>query len=125
MANVFKQQCPSCEAMVLIKDRKQIGKKIDCPKCKYRFVVEEATAAPDDIQVEVIEEEAPAAKAPAGKAKVEAAPAGAKKPAAAAPPQKGPTPKGAAPAVKNTAPPAAKTKPAPTKSNLDDDEDDV
>jgi hypothetical protein len=148
MANVFKQQCPSCEAMVLIKDRKQIGKKIDCPKCKYRFVVEEATAAPDDIQVEVIEDEAPApaAKAPAGKAKAEAAPASAKKGAAAAPPALGAAAaakgaaaaaKGAAAAAKGAAAPAAaaaknapaapgaKPKPAPAKSNLDDDEEDV
>src|SRR5207247_3538580 len=37
----FKQQCPSCEAMVPIRDPGLIGRKIDCPKCKYRFVVEE------------------------------------------------------------------------------------
>ncbi len=37
----FKQQCPSCEAMVPIRDPGLVGKKIDCPKCKYRFVVEE------------------------------------------------------------------------------------
>ncbi len=35
----FKQQCPSCEAMVPIKDSSVVGKKVDCPKCKYRFVV--------------------------------------------------------------------------------------
>jgi hypothetical protein len=37
----FKQPCPSCEHPVPIKDRKLVGRKIDCPKCKYRFVVEE------------------------------------------------------------------------------------
>lgn len=37
----FKQTCPSCEALVPIKDGGMIGKKIDCPKCKYRFVVED------------------------------------------------------------------------------------
>jgi hypothetical protein len=37
----FKQQCPSCEANVPIKDASLIGKKVDCPKCKYRFVVED------------------------------------------------------------------------------------
>jgi hypothetical protein len=37
----FKQQCPSCEALVPIRDPRLIGKKIDCPKCKYRFVVED------------------------------------------------------------------------------------
>jgi hypothetical protein len=38
----YKQQCPSCEAMVLIKDATMVGKKIDCPQCKYRFVVQKA-----------------------------------------------------------------------------------
>src|SRR5260370_4168438 len=37
----FKQQCPSCEAWVPIRDGNLIGRKIDCPKCKYRFVVED------------------------------------------------------------------------------------
>src|SRR5437879_3920810 len=40
----FKQQCPSCEALVPIKDGSMIGKKVDCPKCKYRFVVEDPVA---------------------------------------------------------------------------------
>src|SRR5438445_570404 len=40
-ATSFKQQCPSCEAMVPVRDPNLIGRKIDCPKCKYRFVVEE------------------------------------------------------------------------------------
>src|SRR5207244_6161434 len=48
----FKQQCPSCEAMVPIRDPGLIGKKIDCPKCKYRFVVEEPEA-PEDAEEEV------------------------------------------------------------------------
>ncbi len=37
----FKQQCPSCEAWVPVRDPNLIGRKIDCPKCKYRFVVED------------------------------------------------------------------------------------
>src|ERR1700730_2737177 len=40
IAAAFKQQCPSCEALVPVKDTGMVGKKIDCPKCKYRFVVE-------------------------------------------------------------------------------------
>src|SRR4051812_18419155 len=44
----FKQQCPSCEAMVPIRDPSLIGRKIDCPKCKYRFVVEEPADSVDD-----------------------------------------------------------------------------
>src|SRR4051794_12200681 len=43
----FKQQCPSCEHMVPIKDESLVGKKTDCPKCKFRFAVEEpADSAP-------------------------------------------------------------------------------
>ncbi len=56
----FKQQCPSCEAMVPIRDPKLIGRKIDCPKCKYRFVVEEPADEVDEV--EEAEEEAPAKK---------------------------------------------------------------
>lgn len=52
----FRQQCPSCEAQVPIKDRKLVGRKIDCPKCKYRFVVEDPEAEVEE------EEEAPAKK---------------------------------------------------------------
>jgi hypothetical protein len=40
----FKQPCPSCEALVPIKDVSLIGKKVDCPQCKYRFVVEDPVA---------------------------------------------------------------------------------
>src|SRR6266436_763184 len=47
-ATTFKQQCPSCEAMVPIRDPKLIGRKIDCPKCKYRFVVEEPADESDE-----------------------------------------------------------------------------
>lgn len=42
MANTrFSVACPSCEASVPIKSSAQIGKKTECPKCKYRFVVPE------------------------------------------------------------------------------------
>jgi serine/threonine protein kinase len=47
-AGSFKQQCPSCETMVPIKDRKLIGKKVECPKCKYRFLVEAPVDDDDD-----------------------------------------------------------------------------
>jgi hypothetical protein len=56
----FKQQCPSCEAWVPIRDPNLIGKKIDCPKCKYRFVVEKpAEEAADEEQAEAAEEKKP------------------------------------------------------------------
>jgi DNA-directed RNA polymerase subunit M/transcription elongation factor TFIIS len=57
----FKQQCPSCEAMVPIRDPKLIGRKIDCPKCKYRFIVEEPV---DDV--DEVDEEVPAQKGKGG-----------------------------------------------------------
>src|SRR6266481_2068761 len=48
----FKQQCPSCENMVTIRDESLIGQKIDCPKCKYRFVVEEPVDEEEDFEDE-------------------------------------------------------------------------
>src|SRR5262245_5144172 len=44
----FKQECPSCGAAVPIKDPNLIGKKTDCPMCKFRFVVEEPAAEVDE-----------------------------------------------------------------------------
>jgi len=41
VSSSFKQKCPSCEAMVSIKDPSLVGKKVECSKCKYRFVVED------------------------------------------------------------------------------------
>src|SRR6187549_101122 len=65
----FKQQCPSCEAMVPIRDPGLIGRKIDCPKCKYRFLVEEpAGEAGDDAKGKKDAKTAVTAKKPAAKA---------------------------------------------------------
>ena len=44
----FKQQCPSCEAMIPIKDRKLIGRKVICPRCQYRFVVVDPDAQTEE-----------------------------------------------------------------------------
>src|SRR5260370_33290205 len=52
-----KQKCRACKAMVPIKDKSLVGRKIDCPKCKYRFVVE----SPAD-EAEEEEKAAPSAK---------------------------------------------------------------
>jgi hypothetical protein len=41
----LKVPCPSCEAPVLIKNPNLVGAKVECPKCKYRFKVEEPPAA--------------------------------------------------------------------------------
>lgn len=35
----FKQQCPSCEAMISVKES-MIGKKVECTKCKDKFIAE-------------------------------------------------------------------------------------
>jgi uncharacterized protein (TIGR03067 family) len=40
----FNVPCPSCESSVLIKSDAMIGKKVECPKCKYRFKVEEPSS---------------------------------------------------------------------------------
>lgn len=64
----FKQQCPSCEAMVPIRDQGLIGKKIDCPKCKYRFIVE-PPPEPEE------EDDAPASKKKKGDSRVTDKPA--------------------------------------------------
>src|SRR5262249_13566015 len=48
----FKQQCPSCEAWVPIRDMNLVGRKIDCPKCKYRFGVE-APGAESEVEEDV------------------------------------------------------------------------
>jgi hypothetical protein len=34
--------------MVLVKDPKQVGKKVDCPNCKFRFLVEDPNAAKEE-----------------------------------------------------------------------------
>ncbi len=58
---LFKIACPSCEAQVPVRDETLIGKKVECPKCKYRFVVEEPDGAGDAAV------SAPAKKKPAKK----------------------------------------------------------
>jgi hypothetical protein len=94
----FRQQCPSCEAMVLIKDPKQVGKKIDCPNCKFRFVVEDP--AEKEVEEPAEEEAKPKAKAKSSSAVT------AKKPAPPPPTQ-----------------PAIKKKGGPKKPAHDEDED--
>jgi hypothetical protein len=50
MANIrYNVDCPSCEASIPIRSTSMVGKKTDCPKCKYRFVVPEP---PDEDGVE-------------------------------------------------------------------------
>src|SRR5437762_9851649 len=76
----FKQQCPSCEAMVPIRDPGLIGRKIDCPKCKYRFVVEEPP--PDEEEDEApARKKGPAKPTAKGPSKVTAGKPGARRPA--------------------------------------------
>ena len=75
----FKVPCPSCEAAVLIKNPNLVGTKVECPKCKYRFKVEEPTAdaaagdkKPDakDAKKDKKSEKAKDKKAAGGKKKV-------------------------------------------------------
>jgi hypothetical protein len=62
-STTFKQECPSCEALVPIRDPKLIGKKIECPKCKFKFVVK----APPDMEPDDEEKEDDAKSAKKGK----------------------------------------------------------
>ncbi|MBL8797199.1 MAG: DUF1559 domain-containing protein [Planctomycetia bacterium] len=97
MASVFKQKCPSCDEAILIKDRKQIGKKIDCPNCKFRLVVEDPEPVAEDVEVVEVVEDGPKPAAPT-------------KPGAAPTKKPGPAPAGAkgAPATKPPGKPAKK-----------------
>lgn len=72
MAGEFKQQCPSCEAMVSIKDETLIGKKTECTKCKFRFLVEAPSKGKpaDDKKAPSVKSKA-AGKEAAAKAKQE------------------------------------------------------
>jgi hypothetical protein len=72
MAGEFKQQCPSCEAMVSIKDETLIGKKTECTKCKFRFLVEAPSKGKpaDDKKAPPVKSKA-AGKEAAAKAKQE------------------------------------------------------
>ncbi len=54
----FKQQCPSCEAMVSVKDVSMVGKKVECPKCKDKFIIQ----PPPKKKVEEDEDEVEAPK---------------------------------------------------------------
>jgi hypothetical protein len=58
----YKQQCPSCEHLVPIKDESLVGKKIDCPKCKFRFAVEPPKSAAPPKDAETSEEKKPTKK---------------------------------------------------------------
>ena len=47
VSSTFKQQCPSCEAMISIKEN-MIGKKVECTKCKDKFLAERPDAEEKD-----------------------------------------------------------------------------
>lgn len=49
VAGPIKQQCPSCGGQITIKAT-LVGKKIDCPKCKFRFIVEGDDGAEEDVK---------------------------------------------------------------------------
>src|SRR5437660_11113352 len=63
IGTTFKQQCPSCEALVPIRDPRLVGKKIECPKCKDKFIVQAPAPKKEEDDLE-----------PKGKAGVKPAP---------------------------------------------------
>ena len=75
--SAFKMKCPSCEAGVTIKDASLAGKKVECPKCKFRFVVEAPAGKPPEPEGS---DEKPAAPVPKPKLKPAAAKSSKNKP---------------------------------------------
>jgi Protein of unknown function (DUF1559) len=64
----FKQQCPSCEAMVSVKDAGMVGKKVECPKCKDKFIIQpppKKKAEEDEDEVDAPKTKPTAKTAPA------------------------------------------------------------
>ena len=50
MANVkFTVPCPSCAAALVIRSSAAVGRKMECPKCKYRFVVPPPPEEPEAV----------------------------------------------------------------------------
>jgi Protein of unknown function (DUF1559) len=49
VSSSFKQQCPSCEAMISIKEG-MVGKKVECTKCKDKFIAERPEDDEADVQ---------------------------------------------------------------------------
>ncbi len=66
-AIAFKQQCPSCEHQVPIRDVALVGKKVECPQCKYKFVVQKPAGGVTEDSAAPAAAAIPAAKKPAGK----------------------------------------------------------
>src|SRR5437588_125061 len=64
----FKQQCPSCEAMVPVKDPAMVGQKIECPKCKDKFIVKSPSPKKDEEEDEDAPKAKPNSKGATGKA---------------------------------------------------------
>ncbi len=74
MANIrFNVGCPSCEAQITIRSASTIGKKIECPKCKFRFVVQ-APAEEPEAEADADTPTAKPKKGKKGKKEREAAP---------------------------------------------------
>jgi len=42
----FTQPCPHCQVPLLLRDPSWVGKMVECPKCKQRFVVQDPAAHP-------------------------------------------------------------------------------
>ena len=47
--------CPKCKALLHLKDRKLLGRKRRCPKCQFKFILEES----DEVELELTEPEEP------------------------------------------------------------------
>ena len=76
----FKQQCPSCEAMISIKEG-MIGKKVECTKCKDKFIAERPEEEDEDEKPSAKKDTKVGGKKNASTAVSGKAPAPGKKPA--------------------------------------------
>lgn len=52
----FKQKCPSCESMVSIKETMH-GKKVECTKCKDKFIAKKPKEVEEELEVDIEEDE--------------------------------------------------------------------
>jgi len=53
----FTQLCPHCQIPLLLRDPSWIGKLVECPKCRNRFVVEDPAKKPSAVDLAQREKE--------------------------------------------------------------------
>lgn len=69
MADELIVQCPECDARLRLKDRRALGKKVPCPKCRQPFLVkdEPAEARPLTDELDTVETSSTKTPSPASR----------------------------------------------------------